>query len=224
MKCAALLTLLLAGCAITPHVEDTPTSDETRPLKPLGAEHYVSLLHWPYDNLLYQTGLHWILKHPDEAHPVLVAHLDDKGLGYLHIPDVLAMLGRAEGIPPLERALWDDDGFVVAGSGLALGNHPHEDAFAALIRGTQPNATPEVITWAVEGLRNRRDPAACPALIPLLHRDESSLRFHVLRASAELGCISSAEIAPFRNDPQPDVAALAHALGSTSGQRRKESP
>ncbi|MFH1468833.1 MAG: HEAT repeat domain-containing protein [Pseudomonadota bacterium] len=219
MTRTALLAACLFACTPQPSADEPPPLTQVQTLKIHGAEHYVSLLRWPYDNIMYQDGLRWIRQHPDEAHPVLVARLDERGMGYHHIPRVLAMLGRPEGVPPLERALLSDRELQTEDAGLALGHHPHEDALAALIRALQSDAGPRVIAWAAEGLRQRKDPVACPALKGRLHHPDYSVRFHVLRACAELGCIERSEVVPFVNDPHPDVATLASGLiGGEQGE------
>jgi hypothetical protein len=207
-----LLTVCLVACATQPPAAEPSTPAEIETVQPNEAEYSVTKLHYPYDNFFYKDGLRWIMQHPDEAHPVLVARLDARGTGHHHIPRVLAMLGRAEGVPPLERALWGDSETLAGSAGIALGHHPHEDAFAALIRALQSDAGPQVLGAAIEGLRRRKDPAACPALRSHLHHADSSVRYYTLRACAELGCIERGEIAPFVDDPHPDVAALASGL------------
>lgn len=218
MMRTALLTASLVACADQPPVVEPPSPTEVVTVQTRDVDHYIGLLNWPtidpktQVNYMHREGLRWILQHPDEAHPVLVSRLGTQRTVPNRIPDALAMLGRAEGVPPLERALWGDSESLAESAGFALGRHPHEDAFAALIRAIQSGTSHQVLWPAIEGLRRRKDPAACPALTGLLHHEDSNIRFYTLRACAELGCIEPAEIASFTSDPVKDVADLARGL------------
>jgi HEAT repeat protein len=133
-----------------------------------------------------REALAWLLAHADDAHPRLLAlceGVEPPGV----LIELLPQFGRAESVPVIERALRgaSDPSTVVAAQ--ALARHPHPSARETLERALGDRRD-QVVASAADGLADRGDRAACPALAGARGHANAEVRGRIEKARRALGC------------------------------------
>jgi HEAT repeat protein len=137
-------------------------------------------------NVMRREALDALLQRADEAHPRLLA------LAASDAPPPLALMalptfGRPESVPVLERVLHDAPDPTTAVAAAALGEHPAEEARAAL-EAALAAARTQVVLSAIMGISKRGDRRACPALQALADHADEEVRERAAAARSQLGC------------------------------------
>lgn len=165
------------------------------------------------DRRAHDRALAFLLAHPNQAHPRLLALLEPTQ-SYVPVAAVnsIPLFGRAESLPVLERLMREGAELISMSAGQALGRHPHPDALQALLRGLKHDRD-ETKVAAADGLLTRGDKAACQALRDLLSHTGYEVRYHVVNAAGKLGCLAREELARIAaNDSERDIRKLASTL------------
>ncbi len=160
-----------------------------------------------------ERAAQWLLDHDDLAYPALLDALAAGRAGPGAI-ELLARFGRAESIAPLNRVL-SAAGPAAWHAAQALAGHPQPEAAEALRRALQAPA-PAVSIAAADALGARGDPCDCDALQAQLRAEDSIVRYHVVQAAGQLGCVPVEWLARLaRADPDADIRALAGRLAES---------
>ena len=151
----------------------------------------------------------WLVDHAELAHPRVVEILDRDpvGIDAPAIVELLPAFGRAADVPRLVAALRSGDELLADTAGVALGRHPAPEARAALLRGLgDPSA--QVAAGVAAGLLVRGDATAEHALRAHLDHADRTVRYRVVRALDELGCLAEDERERLARDPDEDIRSL----------------
>jgi HEAT repeat protein len=155
----------------------------------------------------------WLMGHPERAYPRLLARLES-GRATPALVELLARLGRAESIAPLERLLTGPTSTEPEAyqAGQALAMHPQPAAGEALRRALA-NGEPHLATIAADALATRGDRSDCAALSTHLTAPDGRLRYHVVQAADRLDCLARDDLEKLaRSDSDSDVRDLARRL------------
>jgi len=156
-------------------------------------EHNVRMLLAPYRGGGHdrdrERALAVLLDHPDEAHPRLLALLEEMGPGANPAPVIAALplFGRAESVPALDRLLREGSEATAMSAAAALARHPLPAAGDAL-RAALRDDRAETAAAAADGLLERGDAAACPDLLAALEHPDREVRYRARQAADGLGC------------------------------------
>lgn len=175
----------------------------------------------PADRRAHDRALAYLLAHPDQAHPRLLALLDPaREVIPIAAINAIPLFGRAESIPVLEELLRHASDTTSLAAAQALAQHPLPGARLALLRGLR-HPRVETVVAAIDGLLDRGDRSTCVALRTLLARPEYEVRYHAVQAAGRLGCLGAAELSAIAaNDSEEDIRNLARQLkqaGATEG-------
>ena len=162
--------------------------------------------------------------------PVSVVVLDldhfngiDRRYGRAASDAMLAEFARPQAIPLLAQAL-DTGGPHADAAARALARHPQAAAGRAL-RTALARPDPAIGIAAADGLLLRADRRDCPALRVKLTAPDDLVRYHVLQAAGQLGCMGPEELARFaEHDPSEDIRSLAVALQGATPSREPSPP
>lgn len=163
-------------------------------------------------------ALAFLLAHPDEAHPRLLAMLDPQGYVPVAVVNAIPLFGRAESVPVLDKLMREGAELISMSAGQALGRHPHPESLTTLLRGLA-HERDETKVAALEGLTTRGDRSVCSALRPLLDHTSYEVRYHAVKAAALLGCLDAENLKQIaENDTEQDIRDLASSLMSPNSE------
>ncbi len=155
----------------------------------------------------------WLVAHADRAYPVVLARARTAPAA-----GGLALLGRfdrAESIEVLAAILERGDP-LASEAAVALGAARDAAALVALRRAASQSAEP-VIVAALDGLRVRKDPAGCDAILPRLAHASAEVRWMAVHAGSELGCLDRTTLeALATDDADATVRDLARQRAGTT--------
>lgn len=168
-----------------------------------------------------QASREWLLGHARAAYPRLLARALEAGSPAVYA--MLAEFARPQAIPLLAQAL-DTGGPHADAAAQALARHPQAAAGRAL-RTALARPDPAIGIAAADGLLLRADRRDCPALRVKLTAPDDLVRYHVLQAAGQLGCMGPEELARFaEHDPSEDIRSLAVALQGATPSREPSPP
>jgi hypothetical protein len=157
-----------------------------------------------------ERAAQWLVEHADRSYPVVLERLERGQVG-VALVDLLPRFDREESIPALTRLLSGSEPPAWA-AGQALARHSQPAAGEAL-RGALENADPKVAAIAADALGTRNDRGDCGALLAHIEAADARLRYHVVQAAGNLGCLTKPQLESLaRADPDADVRALAEKL------------
>jgi len=157
-----------------------------------------------------ERAAQWLLEHADRSYPVVLGRLERGQVG-VALVELLPRFDREESIPGLERLLSGSEPPAWA-AGQALARHSRPAAGEALRRALG-DADPKVAAIAADGIGTRGDRADCAALFAHIETADARLRYHVVQAAGNLGCLAKAELESLAQlDADADVRALAKKL------------
>ncbi|GAA1383289.1 HEAT repeat domain-containing protein [Catellatospora chokoriensis] len=148
----------------------------------------------PQYRLARGAALTWLLEHPQEAYPRLLAILQSPAPPALALAAVVHFQ-RADSVPVLEHVLHTADDPTVVVAAQALAEHPAPEA-GAVLRRALGSAREQTVASAADGLAMRGDSAACVPLTAALQHPDPDVRRRVQAAVARLGCEQPAHGAP----------------------------
>ncbi|MBD1848163.1 HEAT repeat domain-containing protein [Cyanobacteria bacterium FACHB-63] len=160
-------------------------------------------------------ALQYLLDHADDAHPKLLALLEQVDTGTYLTPVVMALpyFGRSESIPVLEKVMQTASEALSLSAGEALAQHPLPTAMNALIRGLTQSHSNKTMIAAADGLMTRGDQSCCPLLLKMIYHPDREVRYHVLQAAGQLNCLSQQQLQSIAdNDSEPVIRDLAIQL------------
>ena len=203
----------IAACAAGPEPVDpaVPVPVEAPgPVTPSEAERHCANLRFRDNATVFDASAGWLVAHPDEALPVLVARLDAGAPESVGILKVLPKIPGRAGVDALDRALAKGDELRVGYVASALARHPDPEALEVLRRGVaSPNR--EVKNAALRGLGERGDAAACPDVLGAVGDPDVNTRTYAVRSGLALGCVDADLRARLASDPSEQVRALLNA-------------
>lgn len=173
-------------------------------------EKYILWLSTPFGDResqnLHEQAVHYMLQHADLAQPRLLELLESgESTNIFAIMDILPKFGRPESVPVLANVLADGEENVANEAALALAQHPLTTARDALVSALS-SSNPIVVSAAADGLFAMGDKTACAALRAVHHHPNANTRYHIIQTEAQLGCLSSDDLATTLNqDNDPDI-------------------
>jgi hypothetical protein len=140
-----------------------------------------------------EQAAQYLLEHAEVAHPRLLALLEtSQAANPFAIVELLPRFGRLESVSVLASILQAGQGTLSHAAGQALAHHPLPEA-AEILRQSLTASTTEVVIAAADGLLTRADSAACSALVQVLDHPDATVRYHLIQAAANLGCLTQAQ-------------------------------
>ncbi|SRR5216683_3079731 len=167
------------------------------------------------DRREHDRALAFLLAHPDEAHPRLLALLDPQSAAVpVAAVNALPLFGLADSVPVLEKLMREGAELISISAGQALGRHSRPEALEALLRGLE-DGREETKVAALDGLMTRGDNSVCPVLQKLLDHSSYEVRYHAVKAAGKLRCLTSENLKQIAaNDNERDIRELASTLMS----------
>lgn len=153
----------------------------------------------------------WLVAHPDEAHPVLLDVLRERGPETKRILQLLAQFGREEAVDAVTPLLLADDELLSFEAARCLSSHPSPRASQSLIQGL--GGSLRTRKAAIEGLALRGDDSMCEAVAVLLQDADVNVRQRAVRAVKRLGCLTPQRLTELADDPSEEVRRVAVEVG-----------
>ena len=150
---------------------------------------------------LHQRALTWLVSHPEQAEPRLLALLAGGATNLPAVMDALARLGKPESVGALARLVESSSEHVAWEAAQALARHPAPTAREALETAVR-SPRRETAVAAADALLARGDREACAALKGVLGASDTSVRYHAVQAALALGCLTDADLTDLARDPQ----------------------
>jgi HEAT repeat protein len=158
-----------------------------------------------------EQAVRYLLAHADNAYAQIEQRIRDKPEAWEtpRLIEVLGRFGHPASIPLLESLLLSGIADTSRAAGRALGMIDDEAAKLGLAKGLQAESI-EVRIAAVEGARIDGANSWCRAIEPLLAVSDANLRYYVINAAAELGCLNAERLRLLaEGDQNPNVRRLA---------------
>ena len=216
MLIGVFVTLMGCGAPLETPPPNAMTPPQVAPTLPgrYVAEDAFEKLSFPDNRPVFREGADWLIAHPTDALPLLIAGLDPEEPEFQGVLRVLPLVPGREGAEALGKTYETSDDVIVLAVANALAKHPDPAALSALRRGANSPRRPQRDA-ALIALGARGDSTVCPEILGAIPDPDENTRFYAVRSGIQLGCLDEELRTQLASDPSQQVRDLLEASAVT---------